>query len=179
MLTRLSLRARIFLFFCLLAAGGAALAGGSLYFGWTRSDGGLPAAPFVQAFLIFAFLNTGLALIVWLLFDEHLAKPITKLAADLRLRAHSGIDAPVDSALSWTGGDMDPGDTVTYDLYFGTADPPPLYQSDLSSTTYDPSPLTHSQQYFWQIVSRDGTGCGIRAASARAVPPPAIRSGHG
>ncbi len=97
MLTRLSLRARIFLFFCLLAAGGAALAGGALYFGWTRSDGGLPAAPFVQAFLIFAFLNTGLALLVWLLFDEHLAKPITKLAADLRLRAHSGIDAPVET----------------------------------------------------------------------------------
>jgi hypothetical protein len=27
--------------------------------------------------------------------------------------------------LSWTGGDPDSRDTVTYDVYFGTTDPPP------------------------------------------------------
>ena len=97
MLTRLSLRIRIFLFFCLLAAGAAALAAGALYVGWSRGISDLPTAPFVQAFLVFVFLNTGLALLVWFLFDEHVAKPINRLAADLRLRAHSGLDSPVET----------------------------------------------------------------------------------
>lgn len=108
MFTRLSLRLRIFLFFCLLAAGGAALAAGALYLGWSRAQGPLPSAPFLTAFFAFAFLNTGLALLVWLLFDEHVAKPITKLAADLRLRAHSGVESAVDTEAARYLGDLAP-----------------------------------------------------------------------
>ena len=108
MFTRLSLRLRIFLFFCLLAVGGAALAGGALAFGWSRAEEALPVAPFVTAFILFAFLNTGLALGVWLLFDENVAKPINKLSADLRLRAHSGIESPVDTAPARYLGDLAP-----------------------------------------------------------------------
>ncbi len=108
MFTRLSLRLRIFLFFCLMAAGGAALAGGALYLGWSRGEAGLPSAPFVTAFSAFAFLNTGLALLIWLLFDEHVAKPITRLAADLRLRAHSGVERAVDIDAAKYLGDLAP-----------------------------------------------------------------------
>lgn len=108
MFTRLSLRLRIFLFFCLLAAGGAALAGLALWFGWSRAEEWLPTAPFVTAFILFAFLNTGLALGVWLLFDENVAKPINKLSADLRLRAHSGVESPVDTAAARYLGDLAP-----------------------------------------------------------------------
>lgn len=93
MLRKLSLRLRILLFFCLLAAGAVALAAGALAFGWSRSVVALPTPPFVTAFLIFAFVNTGLVVGVWLLFDEHVAKPINRLSADLRLRAHSGVAA--------------------------------------------------------------------------------------
>ena len=108
MLTRLSLRLRIFLFFCLMAAGGAALAAGALYLGWARADPALPAGPFVTAFAAFAFLNTGLAMAVWLLFDENVAKPIDKLAADLRLRAHSGAEAELDTEIARYLGDLAP-----------------------------------------------------------------------
>lgn len=108
MFTRLSLRLRIFLFFCLLAGGAVALAGGALWFGWSRGADSLPSAPFLTAFLIFAFLNTGLAVAVWLLFDEHVAKPIGALAADLRLRAHSGVDRPVDPQVARYLGDLAP-----------------------------------------------------------------------
>ena len=97
MLARLSLRLRIFLFFCLLALGGAALAGGAMYFGWMRSAGAAPAQPLITAFVLFAFLNTGLALGVWLLFDENVAKPIQGLAADMRLRAHSDVGGALDA----------------------------------------------------------------------------------
>ncbi|APX14231.1 3'-5' exonuclease [Tateyamaria omphalii] len=108
MLTRLSLRLRIFLFFCLMAAGGAVLAGGALYFGWARAEGALPGGPFVTAFVLFAFLNTGLAAVVWLLFDENVAKPINALAAELRLRAHSGVAREVDGDAARYLGDLAP-----------------------------------------------------------------------
>ncbi|MEL7259176.1 MAG: 3'-5' exonuclease [Pseudomonadota bacterium] len=108
MFTRLSLRLRIFLFFCLLALGAAALAGGALYFGWARSEAVLPGAPFITALVAFAFLNTALVLAIWLLFDENVAKPIDKLASELRLRAHSGVDKEVETDVAKYLGDLAP-----------------------------------------------------------------------
>ena len=67
MLTGLPLRLRIFLFFCLLGLGGVALAAGALAFGWSRADVPVSTGPFVTAFVLFAFLNTGLAALGWLL----------------------------------------------------------------------------------------------------------------
>ncbi len=57
--------------------------------------------------------------------------------------------------LSWTGGDPD-GDSVTYDLYFGTASNPPLYTSNLTSTTYNKAGLLSNTTYYWKIVAKDG-----------------------
>lgn len=108
MLTILSLRLRVFLFFCLVAFASAALAAGALAFGWSRGEAGLPAGPFITAFVAFAFLNTGFALGIWLLFDENMAKPITRLSADLRLRAHSGVDSAVDRDTARYLGDLVP-----------------------------------------------------------------------
>ena len=108
MLTRLSLRIRIFLFFCLLASGGAALAAGAMAFGWSRADEALPTAPFVTALVIFAFLNTGLVLAIWLLFDEHIAKPINMLSTSLRLKAHSDVDTEVGADTARYLGDLAP-----------------------------------------------------------------------
>ncbi|MBY4892877.1 3'-5' exonuclease [Rhodobacteraceae bacterium N5(2021)] len=108
MLSRLSLRLRIFLFFCLLAVGGAGLAAAALAFGWSRSDTALPMGPFITALILFVFLNTGLTLGIWLLFDENVAKPIARLSAQLRLRAHSGVDSDVDTADAKHLGDLAP-----------------------------------------------------------------------
>ncbi|MEM8917005.1 MAG: 3'-5' exonuclease, partial [Pseudomonadota bacterium] len=108
MVPRLGLRLRIFLFFCVLALGGAALAGGALFFGWLRADPPISVMPFVTAFLLFAFLNTGLAVGIWLLFDENVAKPIDKISAELRLRAHSGVDTNLDTEAAQYLGDLAP-----------------------------------------------------------------------
>ena len=108
MLTRLSLRLRIFLFFCLMAVAGAGLAAGALAFGWSRAEEALPTAPFVTAFVMFAFLNTGLALAIWLLFDENVAKPIGQISAELRLRAHSGVGGGVSTDTARYLGDLAP-----------------------------------------------------------------------
>jgi hypothetical protein len=60
--------------------------------------------------------------------------------------------------LSWTGGDPDSGDTVTYDVYFGTSASPPLVSSDQVATNYAPGTLSAGTPYYWRIVARDNSG---------------------
>ena len=64
----------------------------------------------------------------------------------------------VNADLSWTGGDPDSGDTVTYDVYFGTSSPPPKVVTGQSGTTYDPGTMSASTTYYWQVVSWDDHG---------------------
>jgi len=67
-------------------------------------------------------------------------------------------DQSITTALSWTGGDPDDGDTVTYDVYFGTSSSPPQVSNDQSGTTYDPGTLDYDTTYYWQIVATDNHG---------------------
>jgi hypothetical protein len=68
------------------------------------------------------------------------------------------IDQSIDVDLSWSGGDPDPGNTVTYDIFFGDTYPPPLLVPGHHDTTYDPGTLDNATQYFWRIVARDPQG---------------------
>ena len=68
------------------------------------------------------------------------------------------IDIDVDADLSWTGGDPDPGDTVTYDIYLGTSSSPPKIVTGQSGTTFDPGTMGASTKYYWQIVAWDNHG---------------------
>lgn len=108
MLHKLSLRLRVFLFFCLLAAGTVLVTGGALYFGYVRAGtpGLLDAFIFSGALTIFALL----ALIagVWLLFDENVAKPIERLASEMRARAHAGVTREMDTHAARYLGDLAP-----------------------------------------------------------------------
>jgi hypothetical protein len=71
---------------------------------------------------------------------------------------HGDTDVSIDADLSWTGGDPDPGDTVTYDVYFGTSSPPPQVATGQSATTYDPGIMEYETIYYWQIVVLDNHG---------------------
>jgi len=68
------------------------------------------------------------------------------------------IDVSINEDISWTGGDPDPGDTVTYDVYYGTTSPPPQVVWKQSETSYDPGTMNYNTQYFWKIVSWDNHG---------------------
>jgi PKD repeat protein len=68
----------------------------------------------------------------------------------------TGVDIEAD--LSWTGGDPDVCDTVTYDVYFGLSIPPLLVASNQSATTYDPGMLEYCTLYYWKIVAWDNHG---------------------
>ena len=45
-------------------------------------------------------------------------------------------DIPVTVVLNWTGGDPDPCDTVTYDVYFGSMPPLSKVSSNQTSSSY-------------------------------------------
>jgi len=63
-----------------------------------------------------------------------------------------------DSGISWTGGDPDPDDIVTYDVYFGKSSPPPLVVVNLSITAYELGVIDFNTTYYWQIVAWDNWG---------------------
>ncbi|UII76806.1 hypothetical protein LV716_03170 [Flagellimonas sp. HMM57] len=60
----------------------------------------------------------------------------------------------------WEAATDPDGDTVTYDLYLGTAeDALELYAEDLGDTTYEPSErLLTYQTYYWQVEALDDKG---------------------
>ena len=68
--------------------------------------------------------------------------------------ADDAENQPINVILSWTGGDPD-GDDVTYDVYFGIDEDPPLVSSRQSETSYDPGILNYETTYYWRIVAWD------------------------
>ena len=94
--------------------------------------------------------------------------------------ASEATNQPINTTLTWQGGDPDPGDTVTYDLYFGTSSAPSLIASAITNTSYNPGNLNYPTTYYWQIVARDNHGAtstspiwkfGTAAASLTNNPP--------
>ncbi len=59
--------------------------------------------------------------------------------------------------LQWTANDVDTGDTLTYDVYFGTANPPITVVSTQQTTSFNAS-LSTSKTYYWKVVVKDGKG---------------------
>jgi parallel beta-helix repeat protein len=72
--------------------------------------------------------------------------------------AHHATDQSIDVDLSWTGGDPDAGDTVSYDVYFGTESNPSKASDDQSGTTYNPGSLSNGTKYYWKIEATDNHG---------------------
>ncbi|MCD4736831.1 MAG: PKD domain-containing protein, partial [Bacteroidales bacterium] len=64
------------------------------------------------------------------------------------------LDQPVNTALSWTCSDPE-NDPLTYDVYFGISNPPPLVLSGQTANTYNPGTLNYSTSYYWKIVAHD------------------------
>ena len=105
-MTHLSLRSRISLFFLALALGALAFLVGGLWVGHSRS-GGDPNG-YVTAGLFAGFGILGIVAGVGYLFDEHVAKPITRVSADLRTRAHAGVSGRIDHSTLRYLGDLGP-----------------------------------------------------------------------
>lgn len=106
MLTQLSLRLRIFLFFAFLATASATLTVAGLALGYARLAEDNALSAFVIAGVIAVIAIFGLTTWVWVLFDENVARPVERLAADLRARAHADVDHEIDHAPTRYLGDL-------------------------------------------------------------------------
>ena len=71
------------------------------------------------------------------------------------------IGVATETNLSWIGGDPDSSDTVNYDIYFGTNNPPPKVMNKQSTTTYNPGKLENNTIYYWKITACDSHGATI------------------
>ncbi|MBE3122539.1 MAG: PKD domain-containing protein [Thermoplasmata archaeon] len=67
----------------------------------------------------------------------------------LPAQSSSGVTIFID--LHWTCGEAN----LTYDVYLGTENPPPLVVANQSETIYKPNRLLINTTYFWQIVAHN------------------------
>lgn len=66
---------------------------------------------------------------------------------------------PLPITLSWSGGDTDNDDIVTYDIYLGVQETPPLAKENVEETTFQPlKTMVPFTDYYWKVVSRDNNG---------------------
>ncbi|MFP7572099.1 exonuclease domain-containing protein [Marivita sp. S2033] len=108
MLTKMSLRSSVVLFFALLCLGTLLAVGLALWFGHARALETDVTNGFIFAAAIAGFLILALMVIAWFRFDEDIAKPIERLAAQLRTRAHAGVDGELDMKAARHLGDLAP-----------------------------------------------------------------------
>ncbi|MBW6418054.1 exonuclease domain-containing protein [Celeribacter sp. PS-C1] len=103
-----SLRLRVFLFFAFLAV--VAISGETvgLYLGFARMDDPEAIDGFVFAGVIAGFATLAVVAWVWFLFDEHLARPIQRLAGGMLARAHADVEDSLDEKTARYLGDLAP-----------------------------------------------------------------------
>ncbi|MEM9319358.1 MAG: exonuclease domain-containing protein [Pseudomonadota bacterium] len=108
MLKYLSLRLRIFLFFAFLGLGGLVLLGAGLAFGYRQLGDPDALSAFVTGGLIGGLAILALTTWIWVLFDEHVARPVERLAAAMRARSHAAVESDIDDGAAEYLGDLAP-----------------------------------------------------------------------
>jgi hypothetical protein len=64
----------------------------------------------------------------------------------------------INVTLQWTASDVDTNDTLTYDVYFGIANPPTITTSVNQSASTLNQTLSSSTTYYWKVTVKDGKG---------------------
>jgi hypothetical protein len=74
--------------------------------------------------------------------------------------ANHATDGSINAQLGWTGGDPDAGNTVTYNVYFGTSPTEPMatVSHNQTGTSYALGTLAYNTTYYWKIVATDNQG---------------------
>jgi hypothetical protein len=88
--------------------------------------------------------------------------------------------ATIEQDLAWNGGESQcAGLTSTYDVYFGTASPPPFAHNNGTLKTWSPT-LAFDTVYYWRIVAKDENGTSSSEERSFRTPcnsPPTQPSG--
>lgn len=73
--------------------------------------------------------------------------------------ANGATDQPISLTLSWSCSDPDAGDSLTYDIYFSSAEETiSILSANQADTSVDVSDLAYSMVYYWQVVAKDNNG---------------------
>ena len=95
----------------------------------------------------FKFYTAGTAVVNHLPFSPELIAPV--------LNGNIGTSS---ANLSWNAFDVDTSDILTYDVYFGTANPPTAKVGDnITSKAFEVA-LQPTTQYYWRVVVKDNKG---------------------
>ena len=62
------------------------------------------------------------------------------------------------TTLSWTASDVDTSDTLTYDVYLGTTNPPTVKIGNNVAARTITANVEPTKQYFWRVVVKDNKG---------------------
>ncbi|MBB5721664.1 DNA polymerase-3 subunit epsilon [Loktanella ponticola] len=130
-MTHLSLRIRVFLVFCLFGLGSLAVILVALWFGSRQLTHADDWAALMTVGIVAGFGMLGVTTAIWLLFDDHVSKPVEAIAANLRVRAHTDCGAPLDAKAAKYLGDLAPAVTAlqaAMDERSGVEDDPKIKQ---------------------------------------------------
>jgi hypothetical protein len=75
------------------------------------------------------------------------AAPPAEPSQPVPSQGSTGVTVFID--LQWTCGE----ENLTYDIYFGTENPPPLFVVNQSATIFEPDRLLLNTTYYWQIIA--------------------------
>ena len=79
-------------------------------------------------------------------------------APELLAPAINQILSTTTATLKWNASDVDTTDALTYDVYFGTTNPPSEKVSENITTKTVDATLAPAKEYFWKVVVKDNKG---------------------
>lgn len=96
---------------------------------------------------VYGFYTSGVGVTNYLPFSPDLVSPQL-----------NSVLTTTKATLQWTASDVDTGDKLTYDVYFGTVNPPvDKVGSNIATLSLDVDILA-SKEYFWKVVVKDDKG---------------------
>lgn len=97
--------------------------------------------------LTFSFYTEGVGVTNHLPFSPVLVSP-----------ALNSVQSAATVNLQWAASDVDTSDTLTYDVYFGTTNPPTIVTSANQTAKIYNAALAASTSYYWKVVVKDNKG---------------------
>ena len=112
---------------------------------------------------------------VWSFTTEPAGCVLPPTTAAITSPANGGSDVSINVNIVWTGGTSQcPGLTATYDVHFGTSNPPPFNHSNGTVKSFDPGTLLYATTYYWQIVAKDANGQTAGPVWSFTTEPPCL-----
>ncbi|MEI6125127.1 MAG: YCF48-related protein, partial [Pseudomonadota bacterium] len=69
--------------------------------------------------------------------------------------SNEAVNQPRTTTLRWSGGDPDKGESISYNIYFGTDKNFDNRTAAVATASYTPSSLQLSQTYYWKVTAVD------------------------